>query len=1311
MNFYTISTIRSEIEKFKSSKNFKEEDYQQILKDFDYLYNSSNNSLFQIKSNEYILEEKENFRKYLIGSLLQNINKEAKKKNFRIALENIKKLEKLKPSEKEQKDIYKIKQFCEISINYNDGEILIGREQYRQAINFYKNLKANSNTVIENDAYSKALELSKAKYITWISNKIINLLPKTKDKKTIENCQKIIKHCEALFKEFQFDNKLKSKISEIKKNYYSRALETIIEQKIEENMTFSDEIDKYKSLVDTENLKDNKLEEFYLKTRKLEEPKSLKNEKQIILNNDNKINYEFNYISLETINNYLNIIKYINEAELDPNIEKDIITQVNNYNEELNICQDDLFKDWILKNKQSIKNNNFRGNIFAFFYVINKRITGFDIRPIQLISLLFLTKNKPKLGGIFLQINTGEGKSLIIQFLAAYLALLGNKVDIISSSSILADRDAEDENIINFYLNLGLTSGSASKDEYDKIIVYGDTQNFEAAILREEFREKKIRKNRPFDCVIIDEVDSISLDNIITMTQLTDNFPGRSSFFFFYYQILICYCQIINELPEITGHPKEYFYQHPEEFKEIIHKNIKKMFKGKILEEDGTLKTDTPIIFPKCMKKNIEDSLDTWISNVIKAPTMIENRDFIIKNNIIPVDYSNTGVLQNNMVWDGGLQQILQIIHNTKATFENENTNFLSNISFFKRYNGNIYGVTGTFGGSNFQYILKKVYEINLCKIPPNKTSLLEDWGSFVFTDENTYIMKILDNIKTVVVEKKRSVLLISNSIVKGKQFYDILVKEYKENVMQYFTDDDKKTIEKILDEQKIIVATNIAGRGTDIKISEKLERNGGLHVIVTFLPINQRIEDQNYGRAGRKGQKGSHILIMLYKDEFGHLEKDQLNVDNIKKIRDQIELKSIDSLIQNEMKKILEKEELFKDFCFFLTNSCRQCNNFQKSNIEEKWGILLKNKDLTEIKEKYNKLKTEDKMIFQNNLIKLKEIINNSDSTKTFYTEIFNLEPDYSWAAKIRYNCMLAKEKQKLINKAFMKFKRQNEAIQDLQKIKEKIDMFIGDLSSQSSLNKLAFSFFEKNKEKIKDNNFQTEIEKQNCVRKNFLEAIKSLIDNNIETIQTFINENKNDNTIETDKLLTIEDIIKTTTNLSLDNKSDIKTYMNEFGFITFEVLIIKKKKFFIGNLIVIAIGVLEFCLGAVLLTYSANPLIFRFASYLIREGIKDIVKGVKACIDGEEINLKSYAIDKGISLVGFALELVIGPAPSVGSTVKDRFISSVKGQCINLVKSYGNRYIANKIVKNLIVVMSGKIKEWLTFNEYGKVKWGKHR
>ena len=266
------------------------------------------------------------------------------------------------------------------------------------------------------------------------------------------------------------------------------------------------------------------------------------------------------------------------------------------------------------------------------------------------------------------------------------------------------------------------------------------------------------------------------------------------------------------------------------------------------------------------------------------------------------------------MIWDGGLQQILQIIHNVKGTYENENTNFLSNISFFKRYNNNIYGVTGTFGGENFQYILREIYKINLFKILPNKTSILINEGGIVCIDEEIYKNKILDDIKQKIL-MNRSVLLICNSIAIGKEFYDILKKDYDKNVMKYFTEDDKETIEKILEPKKIIVATNLAGRGTDIKISDELEKKGGLHVLVSFLPLNQRIEDQNYGRAGRKGQKGSHILIMLYKNQYGPLKKEELNIDNIKNIRDKNEFYCINSLKENEMKKILLKEEIFKDF------------------------------------------------------------------------------------------------------------------------------------------------------------------------------------------------------------------------------------------------------------------------------------------------------------------------------------------------------------------------------------------------------------
>ena len=1306
----SLNIIKENIRIFKLNNNFEEKEYNDIFHSLDTLNKKTKGILnfWRDEEREKILEEQKNFRCYIIESLLNNANKATISKNFQLGLTTIKKLENLNPSENEIeiKKINDIKQHCDFNLKIQEGQKLIYENEFERAVSHFKNMKnIYTLNIVQNIILNELIQLAESKYINAFSLEIAGLLKRIEEMDFKEINNNIIFRCEKIIDDYKYKSYLKKKISEIKNKYYFTALELVIEGKIKKNKKIDDELFKYEHIISEENIITNKIEIF--KKKKLYSKKSVNKiyfEKNFLINSERKKNIikENNkeHISLDLINIYLDYINQINEGPLDKKLEEDIKRQIINYNEEIKNTYRSP-KNWIWRNKKIIKNNSSRGKVFAFFNTINKRIAGYDIRPIQLISLLFLTKNEPKLGGIFLQINTGEGKSLIIQFLAAYLALLGNKVDIITSSSILAERDCEDEKVKRFYSELGLSSGCASKDQYLANIVYGDTQNFQAGILREEYKGKEIRNHRSFHCVIVDEVDSISLDNIITMTQLTDNFPGRSCYKFFYYSILICYCQIINELPKKTGKSKEYFYQNPNEFKEFIHKEIIKLFIGKILEEDGKhLKKDMPSLYPNCMESNIEESLNTWIDNVIRAPSMIINRDFIIKENIVPVDYSNTGVLQENMVWDGGLQQILQIIHNTKGTFENENTNFLSNISFFKRFKGNIYGVTGTFGGNNFQYILKKVYEVSLYKIPPNKKSNLKDCGYFIFTEEDNYLNKIKDDIRNVVIKNNRSVLLISNSIAEGEKFYTILKEDYGKNAMKYFTEDDKETIEKVLNIRKIIVATNLAGRGTDIKISEELERNGGLHVLVSFLPLNQRIEEQNYGRAGRKGQKGSHVLIMLYKNEYGILNNDELNINNLKKIRDEIELRNINHSIENDMKQLLQKEEIFSDFCSYLKKDCKYLNTFQKMGVEEKWGIILKNKNISDIKKKLEQLKKENKKEIKNNLIKFREIINNADDFKTFPIKIFELEPKYSWAVKIKYTCLMAKEKINnfLILKIKDKYTYQKKAIEELKDVKENIDSFIGDLTSQSTLNKIVFSFFEKNKELIKNKDFKTKIEKQNDTRKNFLETIKNLIDSNIDTITQYIKEDKSDNTIETDKLMTIEEIIKTTTNISIKDKSDIKIYMKEFGFTTFELLIIKKRKKYIMNLIIIALGVIEICAGAAILMYSANPLFFKLARYLIREGIKDIVKGVKACIEGKELDIKTYGIEKGLSLVGFALDLVVGVVPSsIGETIQEKFLGIVRSECINLAKTYGNRYVANKIVTKLINKMSGKIKEIL--------------
>ena len=149
-----------------------------------------------------------------------------------------------------------------------------------------------------------------------------------------------------------------------------------------------------------------------------------------------------------------------------------------------------------------------------------------------------------------------------------------------------------------------------------------------------------------------------------------------------------------------------------------------------------------------------------------------------------------------------------------------------------------------------------------------------------------------------------------------------------------------------------------------------------------------------------------------------------------------------------------------------------------------------------------------------------------------------------------------------------------------------------MNDLSVQSTLNKLVFSLFVMNQEKIKDENFKTKIELQNENKKNFLEVLKSLIDKNIETVENYIEQYKNspDDVIETQEFLKIEKIVYEAEKVDNKYKDDIEIYMYEFGLEKFEILVIRKEFHLLSNLIVFAIGVLEICAGTALFSFEES-------------------------------------------------------------------------------------------------------------------------
>lgn len=243
---------------------------------------------------------------------------------------------------------------------------------------------------------------------------------------------------------------------------------------------------------------------------------------------------QFGERDLDTLFQLLNennqYLPQIEQLKIDINyifyyIEKDLPKcNNNNYIEEIKIN---------IRNKSD-------NDIIVAMMVINYKYFGFIPRKTQIIALLLLLNNN-KNKGLIAEVKTGEGKSLIIMFLATLKALKGKKVDIITSSPVLAERDSKQNQ--QFFSAFGLTCDFCHEDKnndnfsyqcYNKDIVYGTVLSFAGDYLRTSFIGTKGRGLRKFETIIIDEIDNICIDNIMNQTQLLDNFKGYKFLEYFY---------------------------------------------------------------------------------------------------------------------------------------------------------------------------------------------------------------------------------------------------------------------------------------------------------------------------------------------------------------------------------------------------------------------------------------------------------------------------------------------------------------------------------------------------------------------------------------------------------------------------------------------------------------------------------------------------------------------------------------------------------------------------------------------------------
>ena len=659
-----------------------------------------------------------------------------------------------------------------------------------------------------------------------------------------------------------------------------------------------------------------------------------------------------------------------------------------------------FFDDDIMefKNTSELSINQIDHSLIAKMIYENEKYFGFVPRKVQILSLIYFLK-KEKNKGLVQQINTGEGKSCIISFLAVYIALKQNKkIDILTSSSVLAKRDSE--LFVKFYNSFNLkvdftcdhnenvknNNKKFTQEPYDCYkadIVYGDALSFEGDFLRTYFMGIRGRGlERKFDCIIIDEIDNIAIDNLKNTTELLDSFHG-------YKFLEYVYLFIYKTLKEITDNDKE-----SKNKKDEIIEKLKNEFIEEFSDLDK-LREEKFVFIPKHLEGYIHDRLDDWCESAYLAKFIYKiNENYVIsfdeeyKINIInPVDFYNTGVIQANTVWSG-LHQFLQISEKLMITEENLSSCYISNLSFFNKYikksdkreiiENNIYGLTGTIGSKYNKKTLKELYKLDSLIIPSYKESLLiidkpniliikndeeekKDEGSKnkkkgqnqkIIGFEDQWFNNIIKKIDEIIKEG-RSVLVIFQYIsqaIRMEQKLKQIGKKLFNKIILYLrsdNEDESQFLKKNIETRTVILSTNLAGRGTDIKISRELNRRNGLHVILTYEPFNQRIERQAFGRAGRKGENGSAEKIIY----SCMTQEEAINEMNKR------EQEESDFLINVYSKKIQVFERIFNKFSAFISEIERRTHDVSLVlDLKERWGLfLIKNSD-NNIEKKYKK-------------------------------------------------------------------------------------------------------------------------------------------------------------------------------------------------------------------------------------------------------------------------------------------------------------------------------------------------------------------
>ncbi|ENJ1335044.1 preprotein translocase subunit SecA [Campylobacter coli] len=598
---------------------------------------------------------------------------------------------------------------------------------------------------------------------------------------------------------------------------------------------------------------------------------------------------------------FLNTLKAVFGTKNDREVKKYLkrVAQINALESKYQKLNDDELKAEFGKFKEQIlsgekKESDILNDVFAIVREVGKRTLNMRHFDVQLIGGMVLHDGK------IAEMKTGEGKTLVATLPVVLNAMSGKGVHVVTVNDYLAKRDAEQMsaiyNFLGFSVGVILSSQNSDlehKKAYDCDITYGTNNEFGFDYLRDNMKFSKAEKvQREHHFVIVDEVDSILIDE--ARTPLIISGPTNRT--------LDGYIKA-NEVAKQMQRGEAVLPPAKPEGDFIVDEKNRNI----LITEAGIAKAEK--LFGVENLYSLDNAiLAHQLDQALKAHNLFEKDvHYVLRNNEVIIVDEFTGRLSEGRRFSEGLHQALEAKENVKIQEESQTLADITFQNYFRMYE-KLAGMTGTAQTEATEF--SQIYSLDVVSIPTNIPIKRQDKDDLIYKTQNEKFKAVIEEIKKANA-KGQPVLVGTASIERSEVFHNMLVKEkIPHHVLNAKNHEQEALI--IQDAGKkgaVTIATNMAGRGVDIKIDDEIRALGGLYIIGTERHESRRIDNQLRGRAGRQGDPGISRFYLSLEDNLLRI----FGGDRIKNIMERlgiqegehIESRIVTRAVENAQKKV----------------------------------------------------------------------------------------------------------------------------------------------------------------------------------------------------------------------------------------------------------------------------------------------------------------------------------------------------------------------------------------------------------------------